>query len=159
MATTAQHVNVQNARRAYDAFAKGDMQTVGELMADNIVWHVAGGGVISGDYKGKDAVLGFFVKLAQWSLTQSAVPLAWSVPTQTTDVASLNASQTLVSCEDVSARDTFSVRPTTTYFAPESVHFTTLTSTLVAVPESLMLSPPRQSPALALAADVPRSAK
>jgi ketosteroid isomerase-like protein len=65
MSTTAQHANVERARRAYEAFAKADMQGVSEIMADNIVWHAAGVGVISGDYKGKDAVLGFFLKLAQ----------------------------------------------------------------------------------------------
>jgi ketosteroid isomerase-like protein len=65
MSTTAQQVNVERARRAYEAFANADMQGVSDILADNIVWHVAGGGVISGDYKGKDAVLGFFLKLAQ----------------------------------------------------------------------------------------------
>lgn len=65
MATTAEHVNVERARRAYEAFSTGDMQTVGELMADDVIWHVAGDSVISGDYKGKDGVFGFFGKLAQ----------------------------------------------------------------------------------------------
>jgi ketosteroid isomerase-like protein len=65
MSTTAQHANVERARRAYQAFANADLQAVSDILADNIVWHVAGGGVISGEYKGKDAVLGFFMKLAQ----------------------------------------------------------------------------------------------
>jgi len=65
MATTAQHVNVERTRRAYEAFAKGDMQVVGDMMADNIVWHVPGAGILAGDYRGKDAVFGFFGKLMQ----------------------------------------------------------------------------------------------
>src|SRR6202521_4925284 len=65
MATTAQHANVQRSRRAYEAFGKGDMATVGELMADDVVWHVGGSSPLSGDYKGKDAVFGFFGKLMQ----------------------------------------------------------------------------------------------
>jgi ketosteroid isomerase-like protein len=65
MATTAQHANVERARRAYEAFGKGDMQAVGEFMADDIVWHVGGNNVISGDYRGKDAVFGFFGRLMQ----------------------------------------------------------------------------------------------
>jgi hypothetical protein len=65
MATTAQHANVQQARRAYEAFDKGDMATVSELLADDIVWHVGGNGPLAGDYKGKDAVFGFFGKLMQ----------------------------------------------------------------------------------------------
>jgi ketosteroid isomerase-like protein len=65
MATSAQHANVERARRAYEAFGKGDMQAVGEFMADGIVWHVSGTNVIAGDYRGKDAKFGFFGKLMQ----------------------------------------------------------------------------------------------
>jgi uncharacterized protein len=65
MATTAQHVNIQRSRRAYEAFGKGDMATVSELLADDVVWHVGGNGPLTGDYKGKDAVFGFFGKLMQ----------------------------------------------------------------------------------------------
>ena len=67
MATTAQHANVQVARRGYEAFGKGDMATVNELMADDVVWHVGGNSSLSGDYKGKDAVFGFFGKLMELS--------------------------------------------------------------------------------------------
>ena len=65
MATTAQHANVQQTRRAYEAFDKADMETVGERMTDDVVWHVGGNNSLSGDYKGKDAVFGFFGKLMQ----------------------------------------------------------------------------------------------
>jgi ketosteroid isomerase-like protein len=65
MATTAQHANVQQAKRAYEAFGTGDMATVSELMTDDIVWHVGGNNPLSGEYKGKDAVFGFFGQLMQ----------------------------------------------------------------------------------------------
>jgi uncharacterized protein len=65
MATTAQHANIQLTRRGYEAFGTGDMATVGELMADDVVWHVGGNSPLSGDYKGKDAVFGFFGKLME----------------------------------------------------------------------------------------------
>jgi ketosteroid isomerase-like protein len=65
MATTSQHPNVERARRAYEAFGKGDMQAVGQLLADDILWHTGGKSVISGDYRGRDAVFGFFGKLMQ----------------------------------------------------------------------------------------------
>ena len=65
MATTAQHANVQRARQGYEAFSKGDMATISELLADDVVWHVGGSSPISGDYKGKDAVFGFFGKLME----------------------------------------------------------------------------------------------
>lgn len=65
MATTAQHANIQRSRRAYEAFGKGDMETVSELLADDVAWHVGGNNQLSGEYRGKDAVFGFFGKLMQ----------------------------------------------------------------------------------------------
>jgi uncharacterized protein len=65
MATTAQHANIQRLQRGYEAFGTGDMETVSDLLADDVVWHVGGSSAISGDYKGKDAVFGFFGKLMQ----------------------------------------------------------------------------------------------
>jgi ketosteroid isomerase-like protein len=65
MATTAQHANIQRSQLAYEAFGKGEMATVSDLMADDIVWHVGGSSSLAGDYKGKDAVFGFFGKLME----------------------------------------------------------------------------------------------
>jgi uncharacterized protein len=67
MATNTQHVNVERIRRAYTAFAAADMATVGELMADDTIWHILGHSPLAGDYKGKDAVFGFFAKLMERS--------------------------------------------------------------------------------------------
>jgi uncharacterized protein len=63
MATTAQHVNVERTRRAYEAFGKGDMATLSELLSEDTVWHIGGKNSFSGDYKGRDAVFAFFAKL------------------------------------------------------------------------------------------------
>jgi uncharacterized protein len=65
MATTAQHANVQRTRQGYEAFSKGDMAALSDFLADDVVWHVGGSSPISGDYKGKDAVFGFFGKLME----------------------------------------------------------------------------------------------
>jgi uncharacterized protein len=65
MATTAQHANIQRSKRAYEAFGKGDMATVSDLLADDVLWHVGGHSSLAGDYKGKDAVFGFFGKLME----------------------------------------------------------------------------------------------
>lgn len=65
MATTAQHANVQRSRHAYEAFSKGDIATVTELIADDAVYHIGGSSPLSGDYKGKDAIVGFFGKLVE----------------------------------------------------------------------------------------------
>ena len=67
MATTAQHTNVQQLRRAYEAFGAGDLATVSQLLADDTVWHILGHSSLAGDYKGKDAVFGFFGKLMELS--------------------------------------------------------------------------------------------
>ncbi|MFC0457627.1 nuclear transport factor 2 family protein [Arthrobacter liuii] len=51
-------------RRGYEAFIAGDMDTLRELFADDIVWHAAGTGELAGDKKGPDAVLAYFGELA-----------------------------------------------------------------------------------------------
>lgn len=59
------HPNADLVRKGYQAFAAGDMETVAALFADDIVWHEAGNGPISGDFAGKDAVFGHFARLAE----------------------------------------------------------------------------------------------
>jgi len=60
-----EHPNVELSRRGYDAFAKGDLAALTELIADDVVWHVRGLGPLNGDYHGRDQVFGFFGQLAQ----------------------------------------------------------------------------------------------
>jgi ketosteroid isomerase-like protein len=59
------HPNVDLMKRGYAAFAGGDLDTLKELFADDIVWHNPGESIISGDYKGRDEVFAFFGKLVQ----------------------------------------------------------------------------------------------
>lgn len=59
------HPNEELIRNGYEAFSKADMEAVTEFFADDIVWHVGGQNPLSGDYRGKDEVIGFFAKLAQ----------------------------------------------------------------------------------------------
>ena len=59
------HPNEDLVRRGFAAFGTGDIATLRELLADDIVWHVGGSSPITGDYKGKDEVLGFFAQLAE----------------------------------------------------------------------------------------------
>jgi uncharacterized protein len=56
------HPNEDLVRRGYEAFAKGDMDTLRELFDPEIVWHFPGRSVLAGDHRGTDAVLGFFGK-------------------------------------------------------------------------------------------------
>jgi ketosteroid isomerase-like protein len=53
--------------RAYDAFARGDVPTVLEALAENILWHVPGRGLLSRDYNGHAEVLGFFQRFVEVS--------------------------------------------------------------------------------------------
>lgn len=63
----AEHPNVELLRRGYAAYSTGDMDTITQLFADDIVWHVAGRSPIAGNYKGRDQVFGFFGKLMELS--------------------------------------------------------------------------------------------
>lgn len=57
------HPNEELLRKGYAAFANADLETIQNLFADDIVWHVAGRSQIAGDYKGKDEVFGFLAKV------------------------------------------------------------------------------------------------
>jgi ketosteroid isomerase-like protein len=52
------HPNEDLVRRGYDAFAKGDMETLRELFDSGIIWHFPGRSLLAGDHRGVDAVLG-----------------------------------------------------------------------------------------------------
>jgi len=54
-------------RTVYDAFAKGDIETVMGLYTDDIEFHVSGRSQVSGSYSGKDQVLGLYGKLVELS--------------------------------------------------------------------------------------------
>lgn len=59
------HPNEELLRKGLDAFGKGDLDTVQSLFADDIVWHVGGNNQLSGDYKGKQEVMGWLGKNAE----------------------------------------------------------------------------------------------
>lgn len=59
------HPNGELIQEGFEAFSKGDMETVAGLFSEDIVWHSPGTSVLSGEYRGKEAVLGLFGKLAE----------------------------------------------------------------------------------------------
>ena len=59
------HPNEDLVRRGYAAFGSGDMATLNDLFADDIVWHTPGRSPVSGDAVGKQEVFAFFAKLAE----------------------------------------------------------------------------------------------
>src|SRR4029453_13535056 len=66
-AVMAEHPNAERIRRAFAAFAQGDMATMTELIAEDTVWHIPGRGRLSGDHRGREAVFELFSRLVQGS--------------------------------------------------------------------------------------------
>ena len=62
-----EHPNVELLRKGYEAYGSGDLEAIDALFDDEIVWHVAGRGPISGEYHGKQEVFGFFGKIMELS--------------------------------------------------------------------------------------------
>jgi uncharacterized protein len=63
--THHEHPNVTLVREGFEAFARGDMERMGDHLSDDIVWHVGGNSKWSGAYEGKAKVLDFFGRQAQ----------------------------------------------------------------------------------------------
>jgi len=61
------HPNADLVRKGFEAFATGDMAAMDQMMADDAKWHVPGTGVLSGDFEGKEAIFGYFARIAQES--------------------------------------------------------------------------------------------
>jgi len=60
-----EHPNVALTRRGYDAFARGDLAALAGLIAEDVIWHVAPPGPLSGTYRGREEVFRFFGDLAR----------------------------------------------------------------------------------------------
>jgi len=66
---TAQE-DAELVRKGYEAFIAGDMEWLNQHLHANVVWHVPGHNVLSGDYEGREAVLAFFAKSIQIALPE-----------------------------------------------------------------------------------------
>ncbi|WP_035844325.1 nuclear transport factor 2 family protein [Kitasatospora azatica] len=60
----AEHPHAALIRKGYEAFSAGDMQTLRDMMTTDCTQHVPGSHQLSGDFKGVDAVLGYYGRLA-----------------------------------------------------------------------------------------------
>ena len=63
----AEHPNVGLLSKGYEAFARGDMATLTELISEDVVWHAPGTSQISGDFRGRGAVFAWFGRIAELS--------------------------------------------------------------------------------------------
>lgn len=61
------HPNEDLLRRYFKAAESGDLATLDEVFADDVVGHTAGGHELSGVHRGKQAVFAFFGRLAELS--------------------------------------------------------------------------------------------
>ena len=56
--------NIAVVRRIYEAFAKGDVETLKTLFSADANWNTVGTGVLQGKYRGAQAIFEFFGQLA-----------------------------------------------------------------------------------------------
>ena len=54
-------------RKAYEAFARGNIPAVFAAFEASIIWHVPGHSPLSGDYAGHDQIRGFFQRTMELS--------------------------------------------------------------------------------------------
>lgn len=59
------HPHAELVSSGYAAVADGDLDALAAVLADDIVWHIPGNGLISGDYQGHDGVVEFFTMAQQ----------------------------------------------------------------------------------------------
>jgi uncharacterized protein len=56
------HPNEELVRRGFDAFSKGDVDTLRALFDPDAVWHAPGRSPLSGDHRGVDDILDYFAR-------------------------------------------------------------------------------------------------
>ena len=61
----AEHPFVTLAKKGYEAFRAGDLATLSEVFADEVVFHVPGKSILANSYQGKAATFGYFGKLVE----------------------------------------------------------------------------------------------
>jgi ketosteroid isomerase-like protein len=63
----AEHPNVARIRDGYATFSTGNFAALNDFFAEDILWHAGGRNQLAGEYRGRDAVYGFFGKLMEIS--------------------------------------------------------------------------------------------
>jgi ketosteroid isomerase-like protein len=57
-----EHPNAARVRDGFAAYNRGDFAAMRTILAQDILWHVGGNHPLSGDYRGRDAVLDYCAK-------------------------------------------------------------------------------------------------
>jgi len=63
----AAHPNAALVRKGKEGFLSGDLETVKELLADDLIVHTSGDGPFDREYRGREAFFGFIGQVAQLS--------------------------------------------------------------------------------------------
>ena len=58
--------NIDTARSAYDAFGRGDLETLGDQFAEDAVWVTSDELPLGGEVKGRDAIMGNFAQIPNY---------------------------------------------------------------------------------------------
>ena len=66
------HPNLALMKRALDAFRAGDVPTLAQVFAKDVVWHVPGKSFLAKDYPGQEEVFGFFGRLMESEIATPA---------------------------------------------------------------------------------------
>lgn len=72
--TDRDHPNARRLLAAHDAFKAGDLDALFGMMTPDVVWHMPGTNALSGDFVGKEAILGSF------AILQANVDAYWAWP-------------------------------------------------------------------------------
>lgn len=64
--------NEELARRAWGAVSRGDLDTLSEILAPNVVWHATGSNPWRGDHDGVEEVLDYLGHIGQLTATFDA---------------------------------------------------------------------------------------
>jgi ketosteroid isomerase-like protein len=65
MSTSVEQRNIDMARRGYQAFNEGHLDEAMATIHDEILWHNGGDNPITGDFRGKDAVMEMLARFGQ----------------------------------------------------------------------------------------------
>ncbi len=61
--------NAETAKKAYEAYGRGDVEAALTTFDDNIEWSIPGNSVLAGDYRGKSEFIELLGKLAEKGFT------------------------------------------------------------------------------------------
>jgi ketosteroid isomerase-like protein len=66
--------NVDTARSAYEAFGRGDLEALKEMLSEDSIWYTSDELPLGGETKGRDAIIGDFAQLPNYWSSFSVEP-------------------------------------------------------------------------------------